>query len=157
MKLSKESQYALAAMLELAAAPLGTYLQARHVAQARGLPASFLPKILHKLVRHGLLRSLRGGRERGYALARPPESITVREIVDVIEGPDLLDRCVFWSDTCSDARPCLLHDLWKQVRPTVMASLERVTVADLALTAPSPVPRRSRPGRRARSPAGALL
>lgn len=145
MKLSKESQYGLAAVIELAAAPPGAYLQARRLADAQGLPGAFLPKILHKLVRHGILRSLRGGRERGYALARAPHTITVREIVDVIEGPGLLDRCVFWSDACSEARPCLLHDLWKEVRPTVVAALERVTLADLV--------KASRPPRARRAPA----
>jgi Rrf2 family protein len=132
VKLSRESSYALAAAAELAKAPPEVFLHARQLAQAAGLPESFVPKILHKLVRHRILCSLQGGKERGYALARPPGEISVRQIVEAIDGPDLFERCVFWSNRCSDSHPCVLHEVWKRTRPVLVEALDRLSLAAVA-------------------------
>lgn len=131
MKLSKESEYGLAGLAYLTRQRPGTILMLRDVARARGLPQRFLAKIFRKLTRVGVLTSYRG-RQRGYALARPPAAITVREILEGIEGTDVFTRCVFWSNRCSDDHPCLLHDMWKSVRPELMAMMERITLDDVA-------------------------
>ncbi len=131
MKLSKESQYGLLGLGHLARQPEGTILQAAQVAEATEVSPTFLAKIFRKLTRHGILRSFRG-RRRGYALARPPQDITVREVVEAIEGPDVFQRCVFWGDTCSDASPCLLHEAWLTVRPAMTDLMGRISLEDVA-------------------------
>ncbi|MDQ7820090.1 MAG: Rrf2 family transcriptional regulator [Armatimonadota bacterium] len=131
MKLSRESEYALAGLAHLARKKPGTVLTLRSIASAGGLPPVFLAKIFRRLTRAGLLTSHRGGR-RGYGLARPPEAISVKEIVEAVEGADVFRRCVFWSNRCSDDRPCILHELWKTVRPQVVEMMESLTLADVA-------------------------
>jgi Rrf2 family protein len=131
VKLSQESKYALAGVLHLADHPEGTVRNAREIAEATGIAFPFLAKICNRLVGGGVLRSYRG-RSRGYALARPAGEISVREVVEAIEGPDLFRRCVFWSDPCSDNHPCVMHDLWRQIRPQMAALMESTSVADLA-------------------------
>lgn len=133
MKLNRESEYGLAGMTYLARQRPGTVLTVRAVADAQTVPRMFLAKTFRKLARHGVLRSHRG-RQRGYALARAPREINVREILEGIEGRDLFARCIFWSDACSEDRPCMLHGTWKSVRPQVVELMAGITLADLAAT-----------------------
>lgn len=131
MRLHRETQYALQALIFLAQQPNGRVHSTPEIAADLHIPAGFLSKILQKLWRHGLVRSHRG-RRRGYSLARPSAEIPLREILESIEGGDLLERCLFWEDRCSREHPCLLHPDWSQIRPELLARLERKTLANLA-------------------------
>ena len=132
MKLGRESAYAIEGLLVLAKKPLGTAMLLRDIAASRGVPKSFLAKIFQKLTRSGIVSSSRGA-IRGYALARRPKEIKVKDIFVAIEGPDLFDRCFFWSDRCADSNPCPMHFRWKRVKQQVIGKLmERTTLADLA-------------------------
>jgi Rrf2 family protein len=131
MKLSKESQYGLSGLVYLARQPKGAILQIGHVAAGADLPPAFLAKIFKKLANHGLLRSYKGGIERGYSFHKFPNEISVKEILEAIEGPDLFQRCVFWSDRCSDSNPCMLHEVWKTIRPTVSKRLEQLSLKNI--------------------------
>jgi Rrf2 family transcriptional regulator, iron-sulfur cluster assembly transcription factor len=131
LKLSRESYYGLQALSYMTTCKPGTILQADELAQRTELPGMFLAKILYKLARHGVLRSFRG-RERGYTLAREPKDITVREVVEIFEGSDVFERCVFWSNECSDREPCPLHEMWRTVRPVVASLMERITLDQVA-------------------------
>lgn len=132
MKLGRESAYAIEGLLDLATKPPGSPTLLRDIAASRGVPRSFLAKIFQKLTRSGIVLSSRGA-VRGYALAHRPKEIKVKDILLAIEGPDLLDRCILWSDRCADSNPCPMHFRWKRVRQQVVAELmERTTLADLA-------------------------
>jgi Rrf2 family iron-sulfur cluster assembly transcriptional regulator len=131
MKLSRESEYGLAGLIYLARQRPGTVLAVKTVAAAQALPGTFLAKTFSRLARHGVLRS-HHGRRRGYELARNPREISVREILEDIEGPDLFARCIFSSEGCSEQRPCLLHESWKAIRPRVAESLAALTLAGCA-------------------------
>lgn len=130
MKLSRESQYALKAMVYLASLPEGTVLEAHEVADGADIARPFAAKILLQLRGAELLRSHRG-KQRGYELAHPAAQISVREAVEAIEGDQVFQRCVFWSHPCAEANPCLLHPVWKSVRPHIAELMGRLTVADL--------------------------
>lgn len=131
MKLGRESAYGIVGLLALAAKPSGTAMLLGDIARAGRVPQSFLAKIFQKLARHGVVRSLRGA-VRGYALARSPKEIRLKEILLAIEGPDLFERCIFWSDRCADSNPCPLHEQWKQIKQKSIAKLmEQTTLADL--------------------------
>jgi Rrf2 family protein len=131
LKLGRQSAYAIDGLLVLAKKPFGTVMMVRDVAKAAGVPNLFLAKILQRLTRSGVLMSSRGA-VRGYALARKPREIKVKDIFLAIEGPGLFDRCIFWSQRCADANPCAMHLRWKRVRERVIGDLmERTTLADL--------------------------
>ena len=130
MKLNRESEYGLKALVFLAQQRPGAVFQASTIAEAKELPRGFLAKIFQKLTQHGLLRSHRGKR-RGYTLARAPEEIFLREIVEAIEGPGLFDRCIFWSGRCSTTNPCLLHEWFKEVKPRLEEMLTTTTLAEV--------------------------
>ena len=132
MKLGRQSAYAFDGLLVLATKPFGLVMLLRDIAEAGNVPENFLAKIFQKLTRSGVLVSSRGA-VRGYALARKPREIKVKEILLATEGLDLFDRCIFWSDRCADADPCPLHFRWKKVRQRIIGELmERTTLADLA-------------------------
>jgi len=132
MKLGRESLYAIEGLLALAAKPLGTVMLLRDIAKVRRVPQTFLAKIFQKLNRAGIVTSSRGA-VRGYALPRRPKEITLREILSAVEGPDLFERCIFWSDRCADSDPCPVHFRWKKLRDHLIEDLmEKTTLAELA-------------------------
>jgi Rrf2 family protein len=132
LKLGLQSSYAIDGLLVLAEKPFGTVMLLREIAAAGSVPENFLAKIFQKLTRGGVLVSSRGA-VRGYALARSPKDLSLREILLPLEGSDLFDRCIFWSHGCSDGHPCPLHFRWKKIRRRVVGELmERTTLNDLA-------------------------
>lgn len=132
MRLGRESEYAIEGLLVLAARPAGTVMVLRDIAASREAPQSFLAKIFQRLTRAGIVRSSRGGM-RGYALARRPEEIKMKDILLAIEGPDLLEHCIFWSNRCAETKPCPLHEQWKRLRQRISRDLfEETTLARLA-------------------------
>lgn len=132
MKLSKETEYCLIALKHLANQAPDTILQTSQVAEATGLPKPFLARIFVKLVKQDILKSFRG-KQRGYQLSRASDSITMRDILEAVEGIDVFQRCVFWSESCSDSSPCILHDYWKNdVRANMVNLMESLTLKDLA-------------------------
>src|SRR5690349_8705184 len=86
MKLTTASRYGVQALAHLARLPPGAWGRARDIAGAAGLPDAFLVKVLGQLLRAGLARSVKGPRG-GYSLARAPNEITLREIVEAVDGP----------------------------------------------------------------------
>lgn len=131
MKFSRESEYGLKGLLFLAQQPPGSTLPLFEIANASHLPRSFLAKIFQKFVQHGLVRSQRG-RQRGYALARPPKEISTREVLEAIEGPDLFERCIFWNDQCGKDDPCPLHNRLTTLKPQFVKLLDETMLDDLA-------------------------
>jgi Rrf2 family protein len=130
VKFSRGSQYGLCALLFLARQPTRTVLPLTAIAEATALPPSFLAKICQKLAHDGVLRSFRSA-VRGYALARPAHQIRLREILEVIDGPGRLERCIFWSDRCDAEHPCPLHAGWQRTKPRFVRFLNRTTLAEL--------------------------
>jgi Rrf2 family protein len=105
--------------------------QLRDVARAEGIPVAFLGKILQDLVRAGLLTSSKGP-GGGYRLARPPASMTLLAIREVIDGTRDLDACASGLGRCSDDMPCPQHERFKPLRVALKRYLETTTVADMA-------------------------
>lgn len=130
MPFSRECEYALKGLALLAAEAGARPLMLAEIATREHLPQSFLSKIFHKLLKHGLLVSHRGV-QRGYTLARDPWAIPLRAILEAIEGPDLFDRCMFSHQRCGEGTSCLIHVAWRDVRPQVQAAFEKITLQDL--------------------------
>ena len=100
------------------------------IARAGKLPPRFLAQIFQKLRRHRVVSSHRGA-VRGYALARPPHQITLREIFEAIEGPDFFERCVFWPQECDGRHPCCLHTRLATIRQNLRGTLEGTTLEEV--------------------------
>ena len=140
MILSRESEYALDGLVVLARQPHGKIMTVKEIAEARQLPSGFLARIFQKLRRHKLVSSHRGA-VRGYALARPPSEITLREILEAIEGPGLFERCVFRSRQCDAHDPCKLHKGWLTMREKLQRVTDEITLEDVSSRSHAPATR----------------
>lgn len=135
MKLSQESRQALNALTYLARQPKGDVVESAEIATALDISPAFLSKILQRLGRAGFVSGHRGA-VRGYSLARKAGEINVRDVAIAIDGDDLFNRCVFWSQPCSNNTPCILHEEWAKVRPEIENDLAELTIEALATRAP---------------------
>ena len=101
------------------------------LAEATGLPAPMVSKVLKSLARSDLVISHRGVRG-GYSLSRDPEAISVAEIVEALEGPVALTACVEASDAhCRVESLCPIRGGWEKVNGAIRDALESVSLADL--------------------------
>lgn len=131
MIFSSATEYAIRGLSELAARNVDGPVMLDDLVAGTGLPRDFVAKIFQKLVRAGILRSAKG-RGGGFALARPQHEIRLLDIVEAVEGPQLLDACVVGLEKCNDAMPCAQHDLYKPIRQRLKDYLTTTTLADLA-------------------------
>jgi Rrf2 family protein len=99
-------------------------------AEICGLSRRYLDQLGPPLKNAGLLRA-RAGRGGGYALAKPPEQIRVREIVEAAIGPIAIADCANGSSDCTDPEACRARDLWRLVNRRICSYLEEFTLADL--------------------------
>jgi Rrf2 family protein len=130
MRVSAKADYALRAVLELAAAGEGP-VKGEKIAQAQNIPLKFLENILLELRHDGLVASQRGA-DGGYWLARPAEEITLAEVIRAVDGP-LANVRGARPETVEYSGPAeRLKDVWIAVRANLRAVLESVTLADLA-------------------------
>jgi Rrf2 family protein len=127
MQLSRHADYALRIVLDLAP---GSSSRIADIARRRRAPPAFLAKIVRSLVRAGLLRSLRG-RNGGVTLARPASRITVLQVIEAVDGPLALNRCVPSGGGCPLSRSCLAHPLWMKLQKIVADELKAVTIESL--------------------------
>lgn len=132
MRLSTKGEYASRAMLELALRFAAGPQHIRDISAAQDIPERFLEQILLQLKRAGYLRS-RKGPQGGYFLARPPEAISVADVIRVLDGPLAPIDCVSVTahEICPKEDGCVLKGLWKETRDAVAEILERTTLADL--------------------------
>ena len=112
LTLSLRGDYVVRAALALARAwEAGGNRKIREIADEMTLPASYTPQILGALV-HAGLATARAGRDGGYRLSRPPEQISMLEVLEVGEGELLLGRCTLRGGPCRWNDVCAVHNIW---------------------------------------------
>ena len=130
MLLSRSCEYALQALLYIAAVPEKKYVLTREVAEQCDLSYHFLGKMLQTLVKNRLLNSQKGP-GGGFRLAKPPSEITLHEVIDAVEGVDFLTECVLGLPQCDPLRPCPVHDQWAAEKEKIHDMFANRTVAQL--------------------------
>jgi Rrf2 family protein len=130
MRISAKADYAVRAAVELATRGAGPS-KGELVADAQDIPLKFLENILGELKHAGLVRSQRGT-EGGYWLARPPEEITIADVIRAVEGPLASVRGEAPQSLAYTGSAEPLLKLWIAVRANLREVLESVTVADIA-------------------------
>ena len=131
MLYSTTTQYAIRGLSELAVRAGQESLMLEQIVGQTSLPLQFMSKVFQQLVRAGILTSSKG-RGGGFALTRAMHEITLRNIIDAIDGPGACDGCVLGMETCDDAVACPQHDLFKPIRQRLKGYFETTTLADLA-------------------------
>jgi Rrf2 family protein len=131
MQLTRQADYAIRALLHLSSKESGSVVQTREIAANQDIPEKYLPTIMRTLARAGLVRTLRGN-QGGVLLARRPDEINLREVIEAIEEPIVLNRCLRDSGECSRDDFCPVHPVWDMIQQSLVERLESTTFADLA-------------------------
>ncbi len=133
MRVSAKVDYALRALLELAAAPPGP-VKGERLAASQGIPPKFLESILTELRRAEIIATQRGA-EGGYRLARPADEVSVADVIRALEGPIASVRGVRPENVEYTGAACALQPLWIELRACMRGVLEGTTLADLVARA----------------------
>lgn len=129
MWISGTSQYAIRAVVYIAAHGADEPVRVGPIAAALDVPQNYLSKTLHLLARSGVLRSNRGPRG-GFQLAIAPERLTLERVTAPFE--DVGQRyCLLGRPQCGDRSPCAAHGRWGEVSDALQAFFRSTTVADL--------------------------
>ncbi len=131
MRVSAKTDYALRAAVELAAAAGNGTVKGERLATSQSIPLRFLENILLQLRHAGIVESRRGA-DGGYTLARPPEDITLADVIRAIDGPlaGVSGQRPETLDFKGRSEP--LREVWVAVRASLRGVLEAVTLADVA-------------------------
>ena len=128
--LSGTAEYALSAVVCLARQPNHTPVRASDLAASISVPRNYLGKILHDLVRAGILKSTRG-KNGGFQLAVKPGDLTLLQIVTLFDQIGERRRCLLGRLECSESDPCPVHHRWKECADHVQRFFTETTVGDV--------------------------
>lgn len=132
MKVSTKGRYGLRAVVDLAANTDGEAVSLKNIANRQGLSESYLEQIFAPLRKAGYIKSVRGS-QGGYALEKPPEQITVGEILRTLEGDLLPTDCsaVNPQIACGQGGGCATKIVWQKIANAVNNVVDSITIADL--------------------------
>jgi Rrf2 family protein len=133
MRITTWAEYGLIVSLHLARHGGVRPRAAREIAEREGLPPDYVEQILLKLRRAGLVKSIRGAKG-GYFLARPPERLTVRDVIDAAESRTFEVNCEVYpinAQRCRSTHGCPIRPLWHALQRHIDEFLEGVSLADL--------------------------
>ncbi len=126
MQITRQADYAVRAVLYLAQLGAEQRAATSQIAQEQSIPPSFLAKIVSQLSVAGLLQTSRGARG-GVSLARPPEQISLLEVVEAIDGPILLNECVSNTGACQFGETCPMKPVWCDAQSELVERLNNTT------------------------------
>jgi FeS assembly SUF system regulator len=137
IRMSKMTDYALVLLAQLAREGAGATRTARELSERTHVPLPSVSKVLKELSHAGLLLSHRGS-AGGYSLARPPEVLSVADVISALEGPVAMTECAESSGTCDLEPTCPMRSHWHTINRTIREALQRLKLADV--TQPGPLP-----------------
>lgn len=129
MDISRKTDYALR-MLSMLVQDEDALLSVRAAAEQVGVPYSFARSIQHGLVQAGIVESLRGVRG-GMRLKVDPDKVTIREIVEAVQGPMTINDCTTPEGECPRKSNCCYHPIWAGTQALVYSYLDSITLDDV--------------------------
>lgn len=133
--LSNSCRYGIRAIMYLASQPQGKGKTGiKNISEDLKLPAPFLAKILQLLVKHKILSSLKGP-NGGFSFSKDPASITLLEIVRIIDGEEAFTNCLIHDCSCHSVEQsnkiCPVHEEYSRYRNDLKEAFSKMTIADL--------------------------
>lgn len=130
LEVTRQADYALRAVTEIARLPDGERIATATIAAQQNIPLPFLAKIVSQLVVRGVLETVRGA-SGGVSLARPPTTISMREIIEAIDGPISLNRCTRDPSVCEQMESCPFCEIFTEAQQALVERLEHTSLQDL--------------------------
>lgn len=131
---SNPCKYAIVGLVHLACRGRDR-VRVRDIARAESIPEPYLSKVFQDLARLGLLESTKGP-GGGFALGRSPGEISLRQIVEAVDGFEAMETCSMRLQPCDLDDPCPLHEGWTHIQERIVLLLESTSLADLASGSP---------------------
>lgn len=131
MHLTREADYAVRVVIDLAVREPGTVVRTEELTGSTAVPPAYLKKIVQALGRAHLVQT-RQGPKGGVSLRRDPETITLRHVVEAVEGPIHLNRCLVRAGECERDRFCTVHPAWREIQAVLAREMDRFTMSQLA-------------------------
>lgn len=132
MQLTREEDYALRTMLEVATVTSAEATTTAEVSRRRLIPRPFVRKIVPRLTAAGLLRSRRGN-GGGLALARNADEISLLQVIDAVRPEAMaVNRCVLQPESCALQPTCPIHEVCRQMRDEMVRLFGSVRLSDMA-------------------------
>ncbi len=131
MRITSESDYALRIITAMSRRVGVT--DAKTLAEETNVTLRFTLKILNKLVGGGIAESFKGAKG-GYSLKLPPEKITLKMVIELIDGPIAIVRCLDSEECCSlnqDKTACEYHHIFDYISLDLAAKLGKISIADV--------------------------
>lgn len=129
-RVNRQTDYAIRVVLALAKQPQGTRLSSASIGKKMLIPAAFLSRIVAELAQAGVVHTF-PGRDGGLQLARPAEEISLRDIVELMEGPLLLSECMLGEQACPFEEACPVRTRWDRLQQAILDELSRTNFAEL--------------------------
>ncbi len=150
MKISTRSRYGLRLLIELAKHTDGKPVFLNEIARNQNISEKYLSKLVIPLRGAGLIRSTRGS-HGGYVLARSPGEITLREIIDSLEGGQYIIKCANNPGSCPASPACVAREVWGGLEKAMMDYCEALSLDEIVRRGSPRVPLRLvKPVRRGR-------
>jgi Rrf2 family protein len=131
MRLTRAGEYGVRAVLHLANQPEGKVTFVGEISEKQDVPRHFAAKVMQLLVKSGVVRSHRGVKG-GFVLARPAKQITLKDVIEGIEGQIFLNICLIKKGECLRDDTCPVHLVWREAQDKLMEILDGVTIEKLA-------------------------
>ncbi len=130
MKMSTKGRYGIKAMLELALVYDKETISVRSISQKQNISELYLEQIFSVLRKAQLIKSTRGAKG-GYSLTRKPKDITIKNIMDALEGPISISNCIEEGAICDNLDTCATRVLWVRIRDAIDEIFSSVTLQDI--------------------------
>ena len=130
MKLSTRSRYGTRMMVDLAQHYDEGPVQIGSIARRQHVSVKYLEQLIIPMKKAGFIKSVRGPRG-GHMLSRPPEEITIGEIVNLLEGGIDLSECVARDDSCDRSSSCLMRGVWEETTRAMNDTLNSLTLLNV--------------------------
>jgi Rrf2 family transcriptional regulator, iron-sulfur cluster assembly transcription factor len=134
MQITQACEYAIRTMLHLSGLPDGTTANVSTISNEWEIPETFLRKIVSSLSKAGLITTQRGV-GGGLQLSRNPENITLLDVIEAIEGPISLNKCLMAEQVCPRDGWCPVHTVWMEAQQKLREHLSSRTLASLSAEA----------------------
>ena len=133
MEISRRSDYGVRVILDLAALPDNQRTSTQDIARRQNIPAPFLAKIISQLALSGLVTTYRGA-GGGVSLASPASEISLLHVIEALDGPVRLNRCVIEPGACPRDGHCPVHHIWAKAQTELTTLLSGATFDELVNT-----------------------
>jgi len=130
MRLSRQGDYAIRAMVDLAINYNKGPVHTKDIAKRQDIPKMYLSKIVQSLAKAGLIRTVRGNKG-GLYLNKKPAKITLCDVIEAAEGAISLNECLLHKNACPREAICEVHPIWKQIQHLFKSELSKHTMATI--------------------------